>query len=57
MNKVVTTFNEFRLGVNKGFSEEMAFKLGPGGWIGDNKAEKEGTTLEEVIAVSGKAGK
>lgn len=29
MNKVVTTFNAFRLGVKKGFSEEMALKLRP----------------------------
>lgn len=29
MNKVVTTFNEFRLGIKKGFSEEMVFKLRP----------------------------
>lgn len=30
---MVTTFNEFRLGIKKGFSEEIAFKLRPEEWM------------------------
>lgn len=57
MNKVVTTFNAFRLGVKKGFSEEMALKLRPEEQVGDSQAKTEGTTLEEVVAAWGKVGK
>lgn len=40
------TFHEFRLGVNKDFSEEMALKKD----LKDEYANKKGTTLEQLVA-------
>lgn len=56
MNKMVTAFNEFRLGITKAFTAEITFKLRSEGWIGDGQAEREGSTLEEADAACRKAG-